>query len=76
MGMDWDQVADAVLHNPVVDNFDTLVERMEVEQDFDDLHTEEGSHCPLEPFGLARYCQIPYELAAPLEGHHDHLDCY
>ena len=62
--MGWDQVVDVVLHNLAADNLDTLVERTEQEWDFDGLNTE-GNHCPLEPCGLARYCQIPYGLVGP-----------
>jgi len=56
-------VAD-VEENFVVDNLDTQAGRMELGES-DDLHIVEGSHCPLEPCGLAHYCQNPYELEGP-----------
>jgi hypothetical protein len=45
------------------DSPDMKAERME--QGDSDLHTAEGSHCPLEPYGLALDCQTPCELEGP-----------
>ena len=76
--MDWDQVADVVLEKSfAADSLDTLVEKMVVQGDSDDdLHTDEESHCPLEPSGLLSRCQIPCELEGPSEGLHDHHEHY